>query len=209
MFKIIKLDDISISVNNVTHNIEQFKNNGYLDDNNFSRSFAGMGNDYILDLSQRSSWNTKLPYQIHFNSVDYNNFNRNNKINYNESMYTLLKYEEGDFFKKHIDTQLNNKHAYTCLIFYNFTSFKGGDLILSDKDNNFETVIHTSNFEGIFMVIFSIDLYHEVLPVTEGKRYVFKKPLFVDYDVNTYFTEVDVLCDGGFNPFEGKGGGDY
>ena len=30
------------------------------------------------------------------------------------------------------------------------------------------------------MIIFSIDLYHEITPITKGARYVFKKPLY-DY----------------------------
>ena len=29
------------------------------------------------------------------------------------------------------------------------------------------------------MVIFSIDMYHEVLPIIKGSRWVLKKPLFV------------------------------
>ena len=34
------------------------------------------------------------------------------------------------------------------------------------------------------MVIFSIDLYHEVSEITKGVRYVFKKPLFVNEEEN-------------------------
>ena len=32
------------------------------------------------------------------------------------------------------------------------------------------------------MLIFSIDMYHEVLPIIRGSRYVFKKPLFTKRD---------------------------
>ena len=33
------------------------------------------------------------------------------------------------------------------------------------------------------MIIFSIDLYHEITPITKGARYVFKKPMY-DYVYN-------------------------
>ena len=50
-------------------------------------------------------------------------------------------------------------------------------------------------------------MYHEVLPIIKGTRYVFKKPLFVKKSSTRIveiveINEVDVLCDG-FH------GGDY
>ena len=38
------------------------------------------------------------------------------------------------------------------------------------------------------MIIFSIDLYHEIKPITKVTRYVFKKPLY-DYVYNPKPTE--------------------
>jgi hypothetical protein len=61
------------------------------------------------------------------------------------------------------------------------------------------------------MVIFSIDMYHEVLPIIKGTRYVFKKPLFVNKTSTKIIesNEADAdLCDGGCG-FLGGGGADY
>ena len=63
------------------------------------------------------------------------------------------------------------------------------------------------------MVIFSIDMYHEVLPIIKGSRYVFKKPLFVN-NTSTKIIETneadDDLCDGGLGfEFKYGGGADY
>jgi hypothetical protein len=52
------------------------------------------------------------------------------------------------------------------------------------------------------MVIFSIDMFHEVLPITKGTRWVFKRPLLVKLPAMLECTlesaqEEDDLCDGG------------
>ena len=39
------------------------------------------------------------------------------------------------------------------------------------------------NEQKFVMVIFSIDMYHEVLPIIKGTRWVFKRPLFTKKDV--------------------------
>ena len=69
----------------------------------------------------------------------------------------------------------------------------------------FDPAVETRHYRFV-MVIFSIDMYHEVLPIIKGTRYVFKKPLFVKKTSTkrVEINEVDVLCDG----FHG-GGGDY
>jgi hypothetical protein len=62
------------------------------------------------------------------------------------------------------------------------------------------------------MVIFSIDMCHEVLPIISGTRLVFKKPLFVNEQALGYEKEIisdDQLCDGGSDFLNSYGGGDY
>jgi hypothetical protein len=61
------------------------------------------------------------------------------------------------------------------------------------------------------MVIFSIDMYHEVLPIIAGSRYVFKKPLFVKNPSKKIVETDDAdddLCDGSCGLGYG-GGADY
>ena len=138
--------------------------------------------------------------------------------------FSLLKYETGDFFLNHRDTDLtdvldNSVHQYTCLIFCPYGCdneiLQGGELILKHPDKLYEIKFDPSvetNKNRFVMVIFSIDMYHEVLPVISGSRYVFKKPLFVKTttkkikDINE--TRFDDLCDGGGLDFSGRGG-DY
>jgi len=133
----------------------------------------------------------------------------------------LIKYEEGDFFLNHRDTNMSNEidgtHEYSCLIFCpygeDYNTLEGGELMLKHPDGlyeiKFDPAIETR--QGRFvMVIFSIDMYHEVLPIIKGSRYVFKKPLFVNKTSTKIVktNEVDDLCDGGCIFLGGKGG-DY
>jgi hypothetical protein len=138
--------------------------------------------------------------------------------------YELLKYEAGDFFSKHRDTVLNRKHAFTCLLFWpTEEGFVGGDLVFSNAAGSFQATVQASQFTVPTMVIFSVDLYHEITPVTAGARYVFKTPLFTLYENRAQSIlgvdvcgpdltwEVDELCDGAtaFGWHGQGGGGDY
>ena len=104
--------------------------------------------------------------------------------------FTMLKYEPGDFFLNHRDTDMSayedGNHLYTCLIFCPFSEnnelLEGGELIFKHPDGlydiKFDPAVETRQNRFV-MVIFSIDMYHEVLPIIKGSRWVFKKPLFV------------------------------
>jgi len=130
-----------------------------------------------------------------------------------------VKYEIGDFFLSHHDTKLpdiirDNRiteiHQYTCLIFCPYGEneiLEGGELIFKHSEAlyeiKFDPSIETKK-NNFVMIIFSIDMYHEVLPIIKGTRYVFKKPLFVKTETNNTEQEEDdedlvsELCDGGF-----------
>jgi hypothetical protein len=121
--------------------------------------------------------------------------------------YTLLKYEVGDFFLRHRDTDLsgNNsdncisdnerymQHKYTCLIYCPYSSnnsnrgLVGGELVFKHSDGlydiKFDPAVYTRKGQYV-AVIFSIDMFHEVLPVTHGTRYVLKVPLFAPVTMN-------------------------
>jgi predicted 2-oxoglutarate/Fe(II)-dependent dioxygenase YbiX len=130
--------------------------------------------------------------------------------------YELLKYEVGDFFSRHIDTRLSESHLFTCLLFVPQTDhpFVGGNLVFSDEKRTFSALVEPSKFTEPTMVIFSVNLYHEVTPIESGTRYVFKNSLVAAVplpatirDINR---EVDDLCDGGtgFGWMDSKSG-DY
>lgn len=190
MFKVIKLDvnNVNISIkgnsNFTNYNITELLNTSILNKENFSRTVASVDNDTIVDLNQRSSWTNN--YEFILETEEANNFFKNNNIIDESSEYKLLRYEEGDFFNNHLDRKLSDNHKYTCLIFFNdeSTDVEGGELSLQDENDLYGILFNPSNLEGLVMVIFSIDLYHEVSQITKGVRYVFKKPLFVNEEEN-------------------------
>lgn len=132
--------------------------------NSFNRTKIGIsdneGKKNIEDLERRSSWTYNEELQITNNEVVCLSFDQLN--------FKLIKYEEGDFFTMHKD----HKGTHTCLIIGG-SEFKGG--VLNLKNKSIEIKYDLSEMEkGFHMIIFSIDFYHEVTPVTEGTRYVLK-----------------------------------
>ena len=199
MFKIIKFVP-SIYVNslyvnpNETYkcNLVELKNDKILEHENFERTFAGIGLTTILDLEKRSSWTHKLKFDFKLPSELQEFMNKNNIKSYSSlyDNFTMLKYETGDFFLNHRDTDMSTyedgNHLYTCLIFCPFSEnnelLEGGELIFKHPeglyDIKFDPAVETRQNRCV-MVIFSIDMYHEVLPIIKGSRWVLKKPLFV------------------------------
>jgi len=206
MFKIIKFEPVSendsdfglkkFSVNpNETYNcnLVELKNDKILKHENFEKTFAGIGSTNILDLEKRSSWTHKLKFRFKLPSELQNFLIQNNILCYIDGVlfdnFTMLKYEPGDFFLNHRDTDMSNyenrKHLYTCLIFCPFSKdnelLEGGELILKHPEGLYEIKFDPSvetRQNRFVMVIFSIDMYHEVLPIIKGSRWVLKKPLF-------------------------------
>ena len=118
----------------------------------------GKDNKNFVDLKDRSSWTYKEKIKLNHYFPDFTN-----------KEYDLIKYEEGDFFNLHKDSQ----GTHTLLIFCP-SEFEGGDLILK-KDNAFEIKIKPSIIKDRYMMLkFSTDFLHEVTPVTKGKRYILK-----------------------------------
>ncbi len=228
MIKIIQLN-VSNNYLHTKYEFEQYKwhdlrNKPILQSQNFERTLASIGSINILDLEKRSSWTHKLQFVLNFPSEATQFFEQNN-ILYKYDYFSLLKYETGDFFLNHRDTDLSNAldnliHQYTCLIFCPYGEdneiLEGGELILKHPSKLYDIKIDSSietNKNRFVMVIFSIDMYHEVLPIISGSRYVFKKPLFVKR-ISTIIEErndvnVDELCDGGGCGFGFNNTGDY
>lgn len=85
------------------------------------------------------------------------------------------------------------------MIFYHDINnpYEGCDLILHDKDNTLKIIFESSKCNENTMIIFSIDLFHEVTPITKGTRHVLKKPLFVTVTVViSGLNDYDDICDG-------------
>jgi predicted 2-oxoglutarate/Fe(II)-dependent dioxygenase YbiX len=140
-------------------------------------------------IKKRSSWTHKSTFHIDTLPNEVLQFmEQNNILTHKNDMkyapFSLLKYEEGDFFLNHRDTNMSNEidgtHEYTCLIFCpygeDYTTLEGGELMLRHPDGlyeiKFDPAVETK-YGRFVMVIFSIDMYHEVLPIIKGTRYVF------------------------------------
>ena len=221
MFKIIKfvpssyVDSLSVNPNETYKcNLVELKNDKILEHENFERTFAGIGLTNILDLEKRSSWTHKLKFRFKLPSELQEFMNRNNIKSYSSlyDNFTMLKYKPGDFFLNHCDTDLSNykdgDHKYTCLIFCPFSEnnkiLEGGELILKHPeglyDIKFDPAVETRQNRFV-MVIFSIDMYHEVLPIIKGSRWVLKKPLFDKFFTKGRTEDTDdegELCDVGY-----------
>ncbi len=163
--------------------LSDFKDNKYLDPSYFTRTLASVGGESVLDLSLRSSWTNQYRFRIETPNEVQDFFKQHNIMTGDAfDIYTLLMYQEGDFFKNHRDRQVSPHHKYTCLIFFfdEDNHYEGGNLILHKAENLYKIDFKPSNYSGFLMVIFSLDFYHEVLPIIRGTRYVFKKTLLVN-----------------------------
>jgi predicted 2-oxoglutarate/Fe(II)-dependent dioxygenase YbiX len=82
-----------------------------------------------------------------------------------DSGYTLLKYEEGQFYKQHVDSFKQEQRALSCSFILN-DDYEGGEFAFFDrkiklKPKKGSVVMFPSNF-----------MYpHEVMPVQNGIRY--------------------------------------
>ena len=205
MIKIFNIDATNLYLTGNSYFLKwhDLKDTNLLNDENFERTRAGIGSELILDLNKRSSWTNKFSYFLNFNDEINNFFNEHNI--YVANPFQLLKYKVGDFFLNHKDTKINSdagSHEYTCLIFcpYSNENLEGGNLIFKNPDELYEIKFNPSietNKNNFVMIIFDVNMYHEVEPIISGMRLVFKKPLFIKNKVNIKVNEVAELCDGG------------
>ena len=193
MFEVFKINsDHSFHKGLEEFKLSDFKDNKYLDPSYFTRTLASVSGESVLDLSLRSSWTNQYRFRIETPNEVQDFFKQHNIMTGDAfDIYTLLMYQEGDFFKNHRDRQVSPHHKYTCLIFFfdDNNQYEGGNLILHKPENFYKIDFKPSNYSGFLMVIFSLDLYHEVLPIIRGTRYVFKKTLLVNSDPLTTLEE--------------------
>jgi hypothetical protein len=81
---------------------------------------------------------------------------------------------------------------------------EGGELIFKHPDSLYEIKIDScieTNKNNFVMLIFSIDMYCEVLPIIKGTKWVFNKPLFV----RTNIIEEDLVHDSYDSKFKKPG----
>lgn len=204
MFKVIQFNDSECA--KWTDDITMLKNLQMFREFFFEQTLVGIGSEKILNLEKRSSLTHKRTFKFDMPNEANEFIKQNDILSDIDSKYdsfSLLKYNVGDFFLNHRDTDLTKSsdnliHKYTCLIFFPYNEnnednqiLKGGELIFKHPDGLYEIKFDPSieiNKNKFVMVIFSIDMYHEVLPITNGTRFVFKKPLFIKGNNEVKFT---------------------
>ncbi len=158
------------------------------DNTNFTTSKVFNGHTEYLNKDSRISLTNNYKFKAQI-PEEVKNFFISNGIIFNDitniyDYFTLLKYEPEGFFKRHVDNKLMTNHMYSCLLFFPNELYEEGDMIFTDTNthdgDNFYLRFHPSKTEYT-IVIFSLDLYHEIQPVLKHYRHVLKKPLFVNY----------------------------
>jgi len=126
-------------------------------------------NDSIYWLDDNSPCAWELAY---LNEVD------KIRVILNQSLYLGLKqyeghfarYDEGGFYKKHVDQFQSNNDRLVSLITYLNTPENGGQLRVYKKENPEEIECDIAPRAGMLVCFLSKELYHEVLP-TKNTRY--------------------------------------
>ena len=112
------------------------------------------------------------------------------------SYYKVLKYQEGQFFKEHIDKVNNNRHYGTLLIFppaQDKNQHTGGKMLLEEQIE-----FNSSNNLEWKVVAFTTYSKHQIEKITSGQRIVFKTELFYSRSFGLPqhdFPEEPMVCD--------------
>ncbi|XP_037042701.1 uncharacterized protein LOC119079025 isoform X2 [Bradysia coprophila] len=89
------------------------------------------------------------------------------------SLYKLLLYQSGSFFKPHRDTEKEDG-MFATLVVQLPSRFDGGQLVIehdnTTKKLDFSTNTELANMYTTFFSAFYCDCKHEILPVTDGTR---------------------------------------
>lgn len=175
---ILKLNEECLTFNDVLSEVSnefvdcKINDNGnYYIDETYRKSKQNWGNSFCFNFEK------SMIQQIH---LLYPNW----KIQVIK--FNLLKYDIGNFFKKHIDHyfgnfELNGKkfnHIGTILVLppMYLHTHTGGDLVLFINESDVKII--KSDTDEWTIIIFLLNTPHEVLELLSGIRYVFKGHVF-------------------------------
>tara|TARA_B100001093_G_C26710564_1_gene963237 strand:- start:255 stop:1061 length:807 start_codon:yes stop_codon:yes gene_type:complete len=205
-FNNIKVFDVPINSYKCSLNEKGRKKYGKMEDLNFvNKSKVGTKYGYIYLPKIRKSKYMKSIFEFDGNNIEeivMNNIKSlcdDDILEWNKkSKYTVLEYNEGDFFLEHRDNKINKKHFGTLLIFppaIDYFEHSGGDLIL--ENGVWDLVIPSSNNKNWKFVVFNTDIKHACLKISKGRRLILKTELFKKNKVNHDTISYPVCADGG------------
>lgn len=94
-------------------------------------------------------------------------------VTFKASLYKLLVYESGSFFKPHRDSEKDDG-MFGTLVIQLPSRYEGGELVVQHNGKvesvDFSTKAHSQNEFSVFYTAFYCDCEHEILPVTSGFR---------------------------------------
>ena len=92
--------------------------------------------------------------------------------------FEFIRYPVGGFFKKHTDRKRYPEHTHTLCI-YPPQDCVCGDLELLSVSMQFDKVVNTIKTSPYLwkVVIFPVSLEHQISPVVQGTKYLFKTPI--------------------------------
>lgn len=161
------VDEPTLTLDDLYLELSDFFDPDILNEMTFIESKVKVGSVEKIDHSKRKTKQLNKVFFISDLPDEFYNFIENNNLNFDDSGWKFLKYEKDDFFVKHVD----EVGLYTVLIFPSsefVNDLEGGELVIG------ETVYKPNTFDCFKIIIFPINTYHEVKPITRGTRYVFK-----------------------------------
>jgi len=144
------------------------------------------GNVMLPEIRKSKHFRTVMEFAMDFNNVETNlrRLVPKDKEQFvrwfdSDTVYDVIEYLPGGFFKEHVDSNLHSRHYATILIFppaVGQFAHTGGELLITDQKGVRFTFESSRNRKWTF-VAFHLGLKHECRPVLSGKRVVIKAEL--------------------------------
>ena len=160
----------------------------------------GMGDKTVLDKNVRNSWQIDSS-KVNITSKTWNDMFSNSKMSpvleeirkqmtpdckkISAKLYKMLVYEKGSFFTAHRDTQREDKHFGSIVVFLP-SMYAGGELLVRHLDRERKFQFSYTNDEAkeehlkAHAVAFFSDCEHEVKPLESGYRVCLTYNLFFE-----------------------------
>lgn len=94
------------------------------------------------------------------------NYAKEKKIDFNQKEYQLVRYKEGQFFKKHVDATEEFPRKISILLYLN-DNYSGGEIIFTK-----ENILIKPKKNTLIIFPSSEDFSHSAEPVLSGTKYV-------------------------------------
>lgn len=133
----------------------------------FRRSIAKMRNNLLYNSTRRTSYQSTIPWSEKATNIILSKIKKFGIKSLPSEGARLLRYEKGQYFKKHHDSGDPYKHRILSLVIQLSDNYTGGELVFYPPKEN--EIIADKTIGNV--ISFKPKLWHEAKPVTEGVRY--------------------------------------